>query len=68
MKRHNLPLARHAEPDMSAIGWVRNDCKQFKLSHKLGYVLIANSSLWFISPVWLASIAEGDSIINTTLL
>ena len=37
--------------DMSAIGWV----------------MIANSSNCVISPGWLASIAEGDSIINATL-
>ena len=52
MNRHNLPLARHAATDTSPIGW-GNDCTQFKLSHK---------------PAWLASIEEGDSIINTTLL
>ena len=33
MNRHNLPLARHAAMDMSAIGW-GNDGKQFKPSHK----------------------------------
>ena len=38
----------------SATGW-GNDCIQFKLSHN-------------ISPGWLASIAEGDRIINATLL
>ena len=52
MNRHNLPLAWHAATDMSAIGWV----------------MIANSSNCLICPGWLASIAEGDSIINTTLL
>ena len=52
MNRHNLPLAWHAATDMSAIGWV----------------MIANSSDCLISPGWLASIAEGDSIINATLL
>ena len=52
MNRHNLPLAWHAATDMSAIGWV----------------MIANSSYCLISPLWLASIAEGDSIINTTVL
>ena len=52
MNRHNLPLTRHAATDMSAVGW-GNDCIQFKLSHK---------------PGWLPSIAEGDSIINATLL
>ena len=52
MNRHNLPLAWHAATDMSAIGWV----------------MIANSSNCLISPGWLASIAEGDSIINATLL
>ena len=31
-------------------------------------VMIANSSNYFISQGWLASIAEGDSIINATLL
>ena len=30
--------------------------------------MIANSSNCLISPGWLASIAEGDSIINATLL
>ena len=50
--RHNLPLAWQAATDMSAIGWV----------------MIANSSNCLISPGWLASIAEGDSIINATLL
>ena len=49
MNRHNLPLARHAATDMSAIGWVT----------------IANSSNCLISPVWLASIAEGDRLRNT---
>ena len=52
MNRHNLLLAWHAATDMSAIGWV----------------MIANSSNCLISPGWLASIAEGDSIINATLL
>ena len=52
MNRHNLPLAWHAATDMSAIGWV----------------MIANSSDCLISQEWLASIAEGDSIINATLL
>ena len=52
MNRHNLPLAWHAATDMSAIGWV----------------MIANSSNCLTSPGWLASIAEGDSIINATLL
>ena len=52
MNRHNLPLAWHAATDMSAIGWV----------------MIAYSSNCFISQEWLASIAEGDSIINATLL
>ena len=52
MNRHNLPLAWHAATDMSATGWV----------------MIANSSNCLISPGWLASIAEGDSIINATLL
>ena len=52
MNRHNLPLARHAATDMSAIGWA----------------MIANSSNCLISPVWLASIVEGDSIINAALL
>ena len=51
MNRHNLPLAWHAATDMSAIGWV----------------MIANSSNCLISQEWLASIAEGDSIINATL-
>ena len=50
MNRHNVPLARHAATDMSAIGWV----------------MIANSSNCLISPGWLASIVEGDSIMNTT--
>ena len=50
MNRHNLSLAWHAATDMSAIGWV----------------MIANSSDCLISPGWLASIAEGDSIINAT--
>ena len=52
MNRHNLALAWHAATDMSAVGWV----------------MIANSSNCLISPGWLASIAEGDSIINATLL
>ena len=52
MNRHNLPFAWHAATDMSAIGWVMI-AKQFKLSHKPGVA---------------ASIAEGDSIINATLL
>ena len=52
MNRHNLPLAWHVATDMSATGWV----------------MIANSSNCLISPGWLASIAEGDSIINATLL
>ena len=55
MNRHSLPLARHAATDMSAIGWV----------------MIANSSKFFISPVWVASIAGGGgggSIINASLL
>ena len=52
MNRHNLPLAYHAATDMGAIGWV----------------MIVYSSNCFISPGWLASIAEGDSIINATLL
>ena len=51
MNRHNLPLAWHAATDMSAIGWV----------------MIANSSNCLISQEWLASVAEGDSIINATL-
>ena len=51
MNRHNLPLAWHAATDMSAIGWV----------------MIAYSSNCLISQEWLASIAEGDSIINATL-
>ena len=52
MNRHNLPLAWHAATDMSAIGWV----------------MIAYSSNCLISQEWLASIAEGDSIIKATLL
>ena len=52
MNRHNLPLAWHAATDMSSIGWV----------------MIAYSSNCLISQEWLASIAEGDSIINATLL
>ena len=55
MNRHNLPLTRHATTDMSAIGWV----------------MIAYSSNWLISVGWLASIVEGDSIIQlyfTTLM
>ena len=52
MNRHNLPLAWHAATDMSAIG----------------PVMIANSSNCLISQEWLASITEGDSIINATLL
>ena len=51
MNRHNLPLAWHAATDMSAIGWV----------------MIAYNSNCLISQEWLASIAEGDSIINATL-
>ena len=50
VNRHNLPLARHTATDMTTIGW-GNYCKQFKQSRK---------------PGWLASIVEGDSIINTT--
>ena len=52
MNRHNLPLAWHAATDMSAVGWV----------------MIAYSSNCLISQEWLASIAEGDSIIKATLL
>ena len=52
MNRHNLPLAWHAATDMSVIGWV----------------MIAYSSNCLISPGWLASVAEGDSIINAALL
>ena len=52
MNRHNQPLTWHAATDMSAIGWVT----------------IAHSSNCLISQEWLASIAEGDSIINATLL
>ena len=52
MNRHSLPLAWHAATDMSAIGWV----------------MIACSSNCLISQEWLASIAEGDCIINATLL
>ena len=52
MNRHYLPLAWHAAADMSAIGWV----------------MIAYSSNCLISQEWLASIVEGDSIINATLL
>ena len=33
MKKHNLPFAKHAATDMSAIGW-GIDCIQFNLSHK----------------------------------
>ena len=52
MNGHSLPLAWHAATDMSAIGWV----------------MIAYSSNCLISQGWLASTAEGDSIINATLL
>ena len=52
MNRHNLPLAWHAAMAMSAID----------------YVMIAYSSNCLIGQEWLASIAEGDSIINATLL
>ena len=52
MNRHNLPLARHAATDMSAIG----------------SVMIANSSNCLISQEWLASIAESGSITKETLL
>ena len=52
MNRHNLPLTRHAATDMSSIGWT----------------MIAYSSNCLISPGWLASTAEGDSMINATLL
>ena len=52
MNRHDLPFPRHAATDMSAVGWV----------------MIANSSNCLISPVWLASMVDGDSIINATLL
>ena len=34
----------------------------------IGWVMIAHSSNCLISQGWLASIAEGDSIINATLL
>ena len=34
----------------------------------IGWVMIANSSNCLISQEWLASVAEGDSIINATLL
>ena len=34
----------------------------------IGWVMIAYSSNCLISQEWLASIAEGDSIINATLL
>ena len=52
MNRHNLPFTWHAATDMSAIGWV----------------MIPYSSNCLISPGWLASLAEGDSIINSTSL
>ena len=52
MNRDNLPLAWYAATDMSAIGWV----------------MIAYGSNCLISQEWLASFAEGDSIINATLL
>ena len=52
MNIHSLPLARHAATEMSAIGWV----------------MITYSSNCLISQGWLASIAEGDSIINATIL
>ena len=52
MNKHNLPLAWHAATDMSAIGW-GTDC---------------TGSNCLISPMWLASIVEGDGIINATLL
>ena len=48
----NLLLARYAAAGMSAIGW-GNDCNEFKLLH---------------TPKVSASIAEGDSTINATLL
>ena len=43
---------RHTAMDMSATS-CSNDCKQLKLSHR---------------PGWLASIMEGDSMVNITLL
>ena len=52
MNRHNPPLSWHAATDMSAIDWV----------------MIAYSSNCLINHEWLASIAEGDSKINATLL
>ena len=52
MNRHSLALAWNAAMDMSAIGWV----------------MIAYSSNCLISKGWLASIAEGDRIINAILL
>ena len=52
MNRHNLPFARHAATNTNAIGWV----------------MIAKGSNCFISQGWMASIAEGDSIINATLI
>ena len=52
VNRYNIPLAWHAATDMSAIGWA----------------MFAHSSNCLISQEWLASIAEGDSIINATLL
>ena len=51
MNRHNLPLAWHAATDMRAIGCI----------------MIAYSSNCLLSQEWLASIAEGDSIINANL-
>ena len=50
MNKHDLPLTRHAATDMSAIGWV----------------MTAYSPNCLISPEQLASMAEGDSIINAT--
>ena len=52
MNRYNLPLTWHAVTEMSAIGWV----------------MIAYNTTCLRSPLWLASIAEGDSIINATLI
>ena len=51
MNRHKLTFARNAATDMSAIGCV----------------MIANSSNCIISPLCLASIAEGDSLVNATV-
>ena len=53
MHRHNLPLTRHAATDISATGYA---------------ILTAYNSNCLISPGWLASIAEGNNMINTLFI